>query len=47
MASYTNNSLGNLRKRDLIPTVSSLQNKLDEPNNEVNIKVLEEVLLPN
>ena len=43
MASYTNDSLDKLRKQDLIPTVLSLQSKLDETNNEVNNKVLEEV----
>ena len=43
MASYTNDSLGKLRKQDLIPIVLSLQCKLDEVNNEANNKVLEEV----
>ena len=43
MASYPNDSLGKLRKHDLIPNVLSLQSKLDEANNEVNNKVLEEV----
>ena len=43
MASYTHNSLDNLRKHDLIPIVLFLQSKLDEANNEANNKVLEDV----
>ena len=43
MASYTNDSLDKLRKQDLIPIVLSLLSKLDEANNKVNNKVLEEV----
>ena len=43
MTSYTNDSLDKLRKQDLIPTVLSLQSKLDEANNETNNKVLQEV----
>ena len=43
MASYTNDSFDKLRKQDLISIVLSLQNKLDEANNEANNKVLEEV----
>ena len=43
MTSYTNDSLDKLRKQYLIPIVLSLQSKLDEPNNEANNKVLEEV----
>ena len=43
MASYTNNSLDKLRKQDLVSIVLSLQSKLDEANNEANIKVLGEV----
>ena len=33
MATYTNKSLDKLYKKDLIPIVLSLQNKLDEANN--------------
>ena len=33
MATYTNESLDKLYKKDLIPIVLSLQNKLDEANN--------------
>ena len=33
MATYTNRSLDKLYKKDLIPIVLSLQNKLDEANN--------------
>ena len=43
MTSYTNDSLDKLRKQDLIPTVLSLQSKLDEANNDGNNKVLQEV----
>ena len=43
MASYTNDSLDKLRKQDLVSIVLSLQSKLDEANNEANIKVLGEV----
>ena len=43
MASYTYDSLDKLRKQDLVSIVLSLQSKLDEANNEANIKVLGEV----
>lgn len=33
MATYTNESLNKLYKKDLMPIVLSLQNKLDEVNN--------------
>ena len=42
MTSCTNDSLDKLRKKALIPIDFSLQNELDEANNEVNNKVLEE-----
>ena len=43
MASYTNESLQNTNKRDMIPTVLSLQSKFDETKLEANNKVLEEI----
>ena len=39
MATYTNESLQSINKKDMIPIVLSLQNKLDQANN----KVLEEI----
>ena len=39
MATYTNKSLQSINKKDMIPTVLSLQNKLDKVNN----KLLEEI----
>ena len=39
MATYTNESLQSMNKKDMIPIVLSLQNKLDQANN----KVLEEI----
>ena len=39
MTIYTNESLQNISKRDLIPVILSLQNKLEE----MNISVLVEV----
>ena len=39
MATYTNGSLQNINKKDMIPILLSLQNKLDQANN----KVLEEI----
>ena len=35
MAAYTNESLQSINKKDMIPIVLSLQNKLDEANNKV------------
>ena len=43
MVSYTNDSLGKLRKENLIQIVLSLHSKLDEVNKEAYNKVLEEV----
>ena len=39
MVTYTNESLQSINKKDMIPIVLSLQNKLDQANN----KVLEEI----
>ena len=39
MATYTNESLQSINKKDMIPIVLSFQNKLDQANN----KVLEEI----
>ena len=43
MATYTNESLQSINKKDMIPIVLSLQNKLDQANN----KVLEEIIKLN
>ena len=43
MATYTNESLQNINKRDMIPIVLSLQSKLNEAKLEANNKVLEEI----
>ena len=43
MATYTNESLQNLNKKDMIPIVLSLQSKLDEAKLEANNKLLEEI----
>ena len=43
MATYTNESLQNINKKDMIPIVLSLQIKLDEAKLEANNKVLEEI----
>ena len=42
MATYTNESLDKLYKKDLIPIVLSLQNKLDEANNS-KTELLDEI----
>ena len=43
MESYTNSSLNELHTQGFIPTVLSLQRKLNEDNNEASNKVLEEI----
>ena len=43
MESYTNSSLNELPTQGFIPTVLSLQRKLNEDNNEASNKVLEEI----
>ena len=43
MATYTNEPLRNISKKDMIPIVLSLQSKLDEAKLEANNKVLEEI----
>ena len=43
MATYTNESLQNINKKDMIPIVLSLQSKLDEAKLEAKNKVLEEI----
>ena len=35
MATYTNESLQSIKKKDMIPIVLSLQNKLNQVNNKV------------
>ena len=42
MATYTNESLDKLYKKDLIPIVLSLQNRLDEANNS-KTELLDEI----
>ena len=42
MATYTNESLDKLYKRELIPIVLSLRNKLDEANNS-KTELLDEI----
>ena len=39
MTTYTNESLQNINKKDLIPIILSLQNKLDEVNNSVLVEM--------
>ena len=39
MATYTNESLQNINKKDLIPMILSLQNKLEEVNNNVLVEI--------
>ena len=39
MATYTNESLLNINKKDLIPIILSLQNKLEEVNNNVLVEI--------
>ena len=39
MTTYTNESLQNIKKKDLIPIISSLQNKLEEVNNSVLVEM--------
>ena len=43
MATYTNESLQNINKKDMTPIVLFLQSKLDEANLEANKKVLEAI----
>ena len=43
MGTYTNESLQNINKKDVIPITLSLQSKLDEAKLEANSKVLEEI----
>ena len=43
MGTYTNESLQNINKKDMIPIALSLQSKLDEAKLEANNKVLEEI----
>ena len=45
MATYTNESLQNINKKDMIPIVLSLQSKINEAKLEANNKVLEELKL--
>ena len=46
MTTYTNESLDKLYKKDLIPIVLSLQNKLDEVNNS-KTELLDEICMLN
>ena len=39
MKTYTNESLQNINKKDLIPIILSLQNKLEEVNNNVLVEM--------
>ena len=39
MTTYTNESLQNINKKDLIPIILSLQNKLEEVNNSVLVEM--------
>ena len=43
MATYTNESLQNINKKDMTPVVLFLQSKLDEAKLEANKKVLEAI----
>ena len=39
MTTYTNESIQNIKKKDLIPIILSLQNKLEEVNNNVLVEI--------
>ena len=39
MTTYTNESLQNINKKNLIPIILSLQNKLEEVNNNVLVEM--------
>ena len=41
MTTYTNGSLQNINKKDLFPIILSLQNKLEEVNNNVLVEMRE------